>query len=464
MTARKWSLGAAALGLLLLGGCDEIDVGDLNNPGLDELEESPTRVGVNTAATGLLIGLRTGIAEPNGWIPLLGAMGREGFNLNTISDPRYVQEMFLGPLDPGSGAFGANFWTARYANIRNTVLVLNAAENVADMTDEEKEALRGYAKTIQALELLWVIVTRDANGAVIDVDRPPTGEPGPIATRAEVYDRIEQLLDEGYTHLQAGGAAFSFRLGTGFAGFDTPATFAQVNRALRARVAVYLDDFGSALTALGQSFVSTAQPLSLGVYHVYGTASGDLTNNILTGTPQIRANPLLIAGAQTRLNGQPDLRVTTKIITDDPATGSSGTTSITSDQHFTVYPTNTSPVAIIRNEELILLRAEANIGLGNLAAALPDINFIRTTAGGLAPLVTLGTGDAALDELLYNKRYSLLWEGGHSWIDYRHYGKLTDLPRQVTGGVFFNKMPFPRNECLVRDPQPAAGCVPEPGI
>src|SRR5512134_1822035 len=117
MTARKWSLGAAALGLLLLGGCDEIDVGDLNNPGLDELEESPTRVGVNTAATGLLIGLRTGIAEPNGWIPLLGAMGREGFNLNTISDPRYVQEMFLGPLDPGSGAFGANFWTARYANI-----------------------------------------------------------------------------------------------------------------------------------------------------------------------------------------------------------------------------------------------------------------------------------------------------------------------------------------------------------
>jgi hypothetical protein len=34
----------------------------------------------------------------------------------------------------------------------------------------------------------------------------------------------------------------------------------------------------------------------------------------------------------------------------------------------------------------------------------------------------------------------------------------------VTGGVFFNKMPFPRNECLVRDPQPAAGCTPEAGI
>lgn len=463
MTARTWSLGAA-IGLLLIGGCDEIDVGDLNNPGLDELEESPSRVGVNTAATGLLIGLRTGIAEPNGWIPLLGAMGREGFNLNTVSDPRYIQEMFLGPLDPGSGAFGANFWTARYTNIRNTALVLNAVENVVDMTEEEREGIRGFAKTIQGLELLRVIVTRDANGAVIDVDRSPTGEPGPIVSRTEVYDRIEQLLDEGYSHLQGGGGAFSFRLGTGFAGFDTPATFALVNRALRARVAVYLDDFATALTALGQSFVSTAQPLTLGVYHVYGTSSGDIQNNILTGAPQIRANPLLITSAQLRAGGQPDLRVTTKVTTGAPFTGSAGETSLTSNQHFTVYPANTSPVAIIRNEELILLRAEANIGLGNLAAALPDINFIRTTAGGLAALGTLGTADAALSELLYNKRYSLLWEGGHSWIDHRHYGRLTDLPRQVTGGLFFVKMPFPRNECLVRDPQPAAGCVPEPGI
>jgi hypothetical protein len=57
-----------------------------------------------------------------------------------------------------------------------------------------------------------------------------------------------------------------------------------------------------------------------------------------------------------------------------------------------------------------------------------------------------------------------MWEGGHSWIDFRHYGRLTDLPRQVTGGKFFTKMPFPNNECLAREPQPAAGCTAEPGI
>jgi hypothetical protein len=68
-----------------------------------------------------------------------------------------------------------------------------------------------------------------------------------------------------------------------------------------------------------------------------------------------------------------------------------------------------------------------------------------------------------LDELLYNKRYSLLWEGGYSWIDLRHYGKLTTLPRGLTDGHFFTKMPFPDNECLARNPAPTDGCGPEVG-
>ena len=463
---RSFKLAAATLVFLAATACNDLDVGDLNNPALDEFQNNPTPSALNVAATGLLVGLRTGIAEPNGYIVLLGIMGREGFNLNTNSDPRYIDEMVTGPLDPGSGAFGANIWPQRYANIRNTNVVLNAVDRVNPnlMTAEQQEGLRGFAKTIQAIELLRVIVTRDANGAVIDTDRPATGEPGPIAPRAEVYARIVALLDEGRTHLQAAGSAFSFPLGGGFTGFDTPATFIQVNRAIRARVAVYLNDFAGALTALGQSFIAPAGALDLGAYHIYTTGSGDATNNILAGTAVLRANPLLLTGAQNRANGQPDLRVTTKIATTTNATGSSGGVSIVSDRHFVIYPSNTSPVPIIRNEELILLRAEANLGLGNLATAVTDLNTIRTRAGGLAAYSGAVTATALQTELLYNKRYSLMWEGGHSWIDFRHYNRLTDLPRQVTGGKFFTKMPFPNNECLAREPQPASGCTAEPGI
>jgi len=456
-------IATAFLGTLALAGCHTLDIADLNNPGLTELETNPTPVGLNTAATGLLIGLRTGIAEPNGWIPLLGAMGREGFNLNTNSDPRYIDEMITGPLDPGSGAFGANFWALRYANIRNTVVVLHATDKLAPppvgLSDAQKEGIRGFAKTIQALELLRVIVTRDANGAVIDVDRSPTGDPGAIASKTEVYARIVVLLNEAQTHLGAAGSAFSFQLGAGFTGFDTPANFLKVNRAIRARVAVYTNDWANALTALGQSFLNTGAPLSTGVYHTYGLGSGDATNNILQGTPVIRANALLVTSAQPG-----DLRVSTKITTGEAGEGTSGDLTITSDKHFTIYSTNVTPVPIVRNEELILLRAEANLGLGNIGPALVDINFIRATSGGLGPYTGSGTAAAVLDELLYNKRYSLLWEGGHSRIDYRHYGKLTTLPRMVTGGKFFTKMPFPNNECLARsDAASLPGCAAEVG-
>ena len=98
------------------------------------------------------------------------------------------------------------------------------------------------------------------------------------------------------------------------------------------------------------------------------------------------------------------------------------------------------------------------------AGSVPDINFIRINSGGLPAYSGPVRAAALLDELLYNKRYSLLWEGGNSWIDYRHYGKLTSLPRMVTNGKFFTKMPFPNNECLARsDASTQPGCSPEAG-
>ena len=34
-----------ALGALLLAGCSDLNVPDLNNPGIDDLQKNPTRVG-----------------------------------------------------------------------------------------------------------------------------------------------------------------------------------------------------------------------------------------------------------------------------------------------------------------------------------------------------------------------------------------------------------------------------------
>jgi hypothetical protein len=123
----------------------------------------------------------------------------------------------------------------------------------------------------------------------------------------------------------------------------------------------------------------------------------------------------------------------------------------------TLYAGNTASVPIIKNEELILLRAEANAGLGNRLQAIQDLNFIRANSGGLAPLATTYAGDL-VTEILYNRRYSLFDEYGDRWVDLRRYGRLAELPKALPSHKIFPIVPIPVDECNQRSPQPK-GCV-----
>jgi hypothetical protein len=429
---------AILLSVLLLAGC-ESDVGDLNNPQLGDLQGNPTAAAAASVATGLLVGTRKYIAPRNGYVSLLGVLGRESYDLDN-GDPRFVTELlFAKNLDAGTPAIGGNLWTQPYANIRNANLLLAALPKVAVLTlsDADKEATRGFAKTIQALDFLQVINTRDTNGAPIQVDLP-VGQLAPIVSKAEVFARIAQLLDEAQTHLGAAGAKFPFPLSRGFTGFDTPATFLKFNRALKARVEVYQGNFASALTALQGSFLDDgpASDLKLGVYHSFSTASGDITNGL--DDSLIYAHPSIKTDAEEKSPGVLDDRYTSKIKTVTPKT----LQGVTSDLAFTIYDKPDIPVPIIRNEELILLRAEANIP-SNIGAAITDINYIRRRSGGLQDNTGLNAGNI-LDELLKQKRYSLLFEGGHRWIDMRRYGKLSAL--QEPGTVVHSAFPIPLAE------------------
>ncbi|MGH7572865.1 MAG: RagB/SusD family nutrient uptake outer membrane protein [Gemmatimonadota bacterium] len=438
--------------LLVSGGtaCTNLEAPNFNNPDINQLQENPTRAAATAAATGLLIGARENIAEFNGYVSLTGILGRESYNLDG-ADTRYVTEIYTGAeLNPGTPAIGGNLWALRYQNIRNGSILLNAVDQLPDdpvtgMTPAEKEATRGFAKSIQALDFLLVINTRDENGAVIDVDRPITDPPAPIEDKEAVFAHIVQLLEEAAGHLENGGDAFPFPLSLGFNGFDTPATFLEFNRALLGRVEVYRGDFVAALTALDESFLTTAAPLDLGVYHSFSGRSGDRLNGLVR--PTIYTHPSIETDAEEQTNGEPDARFLRKVNEVAPAAPLQG---LTSDLQFTpLYPSPFAPVPIIRNEELILLRAEANIGLGNVAAAAEDINFIRVNSGGLAERGDL-TAANILDELLDQKRYSLLFEGGHRWIDMRRYGKLGELPLDRPGDVVHAAFEIPIDEVLAR--------------
>jgi hypothetical protein len=164
-------------------------------------------------------------------------------------------------------------------------------------------------------------------------------------------------------------------------------------------------------------------------------------------------HPSLRTGAQLQPGGEPDQRFLDKLVTRAPR--SAGTPDVlTSDLGWIRYPSPHSPIPMIKNEELILLRAEANIGLNNLAPAVADIDLVRTTSGLLAPYAGTVDQPSLLTELLYNKRYSLMYEGGHSWVDFRRYGRLADLATNERAGpppdVIFSTLPIPTAEVLPR--------------
>lgn len=454
------------LGALLLAvpGCESLTSPNSNFGDLDELTSNPDRASLATAAQGLLIGYRSYYPSSNDLVGVLGILGRESYN-HDVADPRHESELLGGSLEPSSPAFGGNFWTEPYINIELARILLDGADQVdaAEVAEGEKEALRGFAKTMLALEFLTIVNTRDANCGCPIARTDDPRNPAPQESREAVFDEIVRFLDEARTNLQA-ATSFPFRFSSGFAGFDTPDTFLQFNRGIRARVAAYeatllgrTSEWNTAMQALSESFVDTGADLGLGVYHTFSTGSGDRTNDLFQpgSDPNLRAHPSIKFDFQTKADGDPDDRFTekTRPITSRSFNGVLCTPQSqfpVCDVGFDIYTTSTTPIPILRNEELILLRAEANIGLGNLAAAQTDLNFIRERAGGLEP-VTLTSEQQAIDELLYNRRFSLLYEGGHRWIDMRRYDRLDELPLDVSSHVVNARFPVPVDETAARN-------------
>jgi hypothetical protein len=188
--------------------------------------------------------------------------------------------------------------------------------------------------------------------------------------------------------------------------------------------------------------------------------SPDLPNpNSAANNPDLYAHMSFQADAQLKADGTPDNRYLAKIRTGlptrqgPPANG--GPTTLTSTLGFGISATNSSPISIIRNEELILLRAEAKLGTGDKAGAIADMNIVRQNSGGLpaSTLTAANSADEILTGILYEKRYSLMMEG-HRWVDMRRYGRLAQIPLDISSGPNKNfvakVLPIPQAECLVR--------------
>jgi starch-binding outer membrane protein, SusD/RagB family len=468
-------------GLLALGaGACNFDITNTNQPTLDDLLTNPTRTKLSAAATGLFAGARGGIQA---LIWRLGSMGREGINLSGNNQPDFI-EPYFGPVVSG-GSFGGTLWLDRYQHIRSANVYLDALARVdtVQVHTLEKAASRGMANTLKALAFMYVIETRAQLGAPIDVGGPVTAAPAPFVREDSVYKYIIGLLDSARSDLARAAAdptvAFPFPVPPGFAAFAKPGTFLQFNRALAAKANVLRATdatgcagskatcYGAALTALAASFMPSAASFQDGAYFDFSPAPGDASNNMSEPLNALTFFALQdnIAQADTQTNGKKDQRVLDKIVPAvDTQIALLGAIPIPGQLKFTVFmdcsqpgavgcqADEAHPIAIIRNEELVLLDAEAQWFAGSKAQAIIDLNNVRTGAGKLpATTVTaVATDSAFLDALQYERRFSLLWEQGTRWIDARRFGRLARIPLDVPLGKVPPVMPVPQGECDAR--------------
>jgi len=468
-------LGAAALAVVA-ASCRQSDI-EITNPNsalAGAVASDPTAL--QLLATGLLIDQR---GTRQAQITNTGTLGREMYTY-TPNEGRNTTNYLVGivvggqqKLDPAGFATGS--WGGEYGALRDIFNFKNTIGKSAALSTAQKSAALGFAETIEAQMLLELLQTRDTLGVIVEIRANPF-ELLPFVSRDSGYKYVLSTLDDAATKLAAGGAAFPFNLtpgyGAGVAGanFTTPSGFALFNRAIKARAAANYATAGggsaawqAALTALSASFLNagatTRAAFDVGPYETYAP-SPDTPNGLTQATnTTLYAHMSFQTDVQLKASGAPDDRYTAKIRSglpprQGPVTGD-GPTSATSTLGFSIWPTTSSPIPIIRNEELILLRAEARLATGDKAGAIADLNVVRQNSGGLpaSTLTTASSDDAVLLGILYEKRYSLMMEADR-WVDMRRYNKLNLLPLDVASGPNKNfvarVMPVPQAECLNR--------------
>lgn len=430
-TSKKITVISIMIVTMFSLSCSFDDEFDPNRASLEGILTDASVNQLNNLVVGVESSMRSGVS---GQTVHTGTMARELYIFD--ADPRNTGDLLgaNGASLDNNSFYSTSVWAGKYRAIKNANILLEAVANTSSVDAQQAAGYRGFAKTVIAHQLIMII--KSYGSARVDVSDPTN--PGAILPENEVLTRVSTMLDDALTDLNAAGNSFSFTL-AGFQGFDSPSSFSQFNRAVKAVALVYSGNMSEALVALNSSYFNLSGDLALGPKHVFSLSAGDLANGLYkivdNNGDQIIVHNSFIADAE-----EGDNRVASKtIIRSDPTSqdGLNGT-------HQTrLYASNISPIDIIRNEELVLLYAEANIG-SNSSEAVKALNIIRNAAG-LANYEGATTQNALIDELLKQRRYSF-WCENHRMYDLRRYGKSSTLPLDRSGDQVFNIIPVPLTE------------------
>jgi hypothetical protein len=352
------------------------------------------------------------------------------------NEPRFISELIAVPID-NSDFIGGSGWNGFYSEIR-AVNQLLASPTLAALSAGDKAATIGFVQTLKALDYIRIVQLRDSLGAAIQGPDPKVVDPW--KSKANVFAYTSALLDSANASLTASGvsAAVPFFLPGGYTlngDYSQVANLVNFNRGLKGEVELYraLDHaspcagcFATAITALttalsGLSATPSASDLAAGPYYQFNPSAPEsfsnplvdnhifLSDNFVQSVLPGDARASKIAKSANASSNVSGLQLTYRDPVTDP----------------TVLSNLTRPIPIVRNALFFLLRAQAEAASGDLNSATADVNVVHVGEGGLAPYAPFTTLAAAQQAILYEYRYSFIYEGPYHLIAAREYGIIT---------------------------------------
>ena len=450
-------------GLMTLGACKDTAVPNFRSPQVNP--ESPA--GIQFLVTGVVANSRADIGQD---ILTLSGFGRE-IGVFTTTDSRFITEwMGDGDIIPNSDFYGGGGWSAEFQTAKDAEAIIQDLPKVTPAySTSDASLITGVMKTFEAYNMMLVAETRDTNGVPIYGFASPPATPAPILCVKDVWKGIAAMLDSAEADLDAGApGALPISLPIGFTAVSgagpsgSAGSFAGFNRALAAyaklqyayattRVAgggaaatpttagsPLLSALTAADSAIHATFLynpTTLAPATAGdfadplaVYHDFSSTSGDLVNPVTFAVGQT-TTVFVLDGVASEIAAGGDLRANKLVVNSTaPASEAGPVANAQAASSITVgfYQSASSPIPIIRNEELVLIEAAIQLGEGNLASAVASINQIRAQVGHVAAFANPGTYTGVRDQLLHEMRASNIGEPGEERImAVRNYGLQT---------------------------------------
>jgi len=242
----------------------------------------------------------------------------------------------------------------------------------------------------------------------------------PRSTVAEVYASITADLDFAIANAPDFGASHLVSK--------------DAARAIRARVALYMEDYATAISLVDQVVGNFALEANYGDIFTNRLSSSELIFGMFAnGTVEQSGHAFFFLSATT--GGRQDYVPTAaylSLISGDPREAASVSLAPLEVIKYPNITTQDDPTYIIRLAELHFIKAEAlaRQAAPDLSAAQDEL-FIVSNRVGL-PRSTATTVAAFLDELQNEKVKELAFEGSHSWFDAIRLGNARTLKPSIS--------------------------------